>query len=60
MNDLKVRGIKTWALDNYEKGGSFIIECFTDEEIDAQFNSLAAAKRYCKLMKDREDDIRNS
>jgi hypothetical protein len=51
-----VKKIKDWCTANYEKGGSWIIETFTDEEIAQEFKSLAEAKRYCKRMKDREDE----
>ena len=53
-----IEKIKQWCLANYENGGSWIIETHTDEEIIESFKSLADAKRYCKLMKDREDDCR--
>jgi hypothetical protein len=52
--------IKTFAAGTYEKGGSYIIETFTDDEILEEFETLAQAKRYCKMMKNREDDICNS
>ena len=55
-----VEKIKQWALANYEKGGSWIVETYTDEEIEEGFASLAEAKRWAKLMKDREDDCRNA
>lgn len=53
-----VKAIKDWALDNYDKGGDVIVECYTDAEIEAEFKSLAAAKRACKVRKSYADDIR--
>lgn len=57
MND-KVKAIREWALANYEKGGDVIVECYSDAEIDEQFASLAAAKKFCKTRKDYAGDIR--
>lgn len=53
-----VAAVKQWANDNYDRGGDVIVECFTDEEIFAQFQTLEDAKRFCKLRKEREDDVR--
>jgi hypothetical protein len=44
----RVRVIKNWAHRNYEKGGSFIIECFSDEEIVDSFRNLFEAKSYAR------------
>jgi len=53
-----VEKIKQWALANYEKsfGASSLVECFSDEELAEQFNSLADAKRYAKLQSERYSD----
>jgi hypothetical protein len=50
-----VDAIKAWAIANYEKsfGASSLVECFTDEELAAEFPSLAAAKRHAKLMSEQ-------
>lgn len=53
-----VKAIKNWALDNYGKGGDVIVECYTDAEIEAEFKSLTAAKRFCGIRKERSDEIR--
>ena len=43
----KVKAIKEWAEANYESfGASALIECFSDEELDEKFESLADAKEY--------------
>ena len=44
----KVEAIKQWALENYASswGASTLIECFTDEELDAEFESFDAAKQW--------------
>jgi hypothetical protein len=55
-----VQQIKQWALANYENGGSWIIETHTDDEIASDFESLADAKRYCRIMHDRESEYRNA
>jgi hypothetical protein len=46
-----VDAIKAWAIANYEKsfGASSLVECFSDEELATEFQSLADAKRYAKL-----------
>lgn len=53
----KVEQIKQWALDNYNAcyGASTLIECYTDEELDAEFDSLEAAKEYAGFESDREE-----
>ena len=45
-----VEAIKEWAQANYAKsyGASALLECFTDDELRAQFKDLAAAKRWAK------------
>lgn len=52
-----VREIRDWALDNYDAGGHWIVETFSDEEI-AEFKTLNEAKKYCGLMQDRYEDCR--
>jgi hypothetical protein len=49
--NVKVAQIKEWATANYEKsfGASALIETLTDDEIDEQFTSLTAAKKWAKL-----------
>jgi hypothetical protein len=46
-----VAAIKEWAQANYAKsyGASALLECFTDEELRAEFKNLAEAKRWAKL-----------
>lgn len=56
MSDLLNR-IKQWASDRYDSGGDVIVECFTDEEITESLASLEDAKRFCKLRKEKQDDI---
>jgi len=41
--------VRELAQLNYEAGGSYIIECFTDEEILEEFKTLDDVKTYCKL-----------
>lgn len=50
-----VAAIKAWALANYEKsfGASSLVECFDDDELAAEFTSLADAKRYAKLQSEQ-------
>jgi hypothetical protein len=52
--EAKVALIKEWASDNYEKGGHWIVECFSDEDIAESFSSLADAKRYVKRTLEQE------
>jgi hypothetical protein len=60
MADVRVKKIKDWCLENYDKGGHWIIETMTDQEISDNFKSLAEAKRYCKTKQDYSDDICNA
>lgn len=51
-----IEQIKKWALENYEIGGSWIVETFTDEEIAQEFKTLAQAKKYAKTIRAREQE----
>ncbi len=42
--------ILEWALANYEKGGHWIYETMTEEDVEQQFASLKEAKEYCRLI----------
>ena len=42
-----VEEIKAACFKNYDGGGNVIVECFTDEEIATEFDSVEAAKEYC-------------
>ena len=55
----RLDAICDWAEQNYEKG-NWLVETHTVEDICKSFVSLADAKRYCKLMCDREQDVRGS
>ena len=61
MDVKKVKAIKEWALKNYEKnwGASEIIECFDDEGIDSEFDSLRDAKNYAKLRGEKHDEFQD-
>ena len=50
-----VATIKEWATANFNKsyGASALLECFTDEELRAEFKDLAAAKRWAKLQSEQ-------
>jgi len=48
--------IKQWANDNYEKGGSWIVETMSDREIGESFRTMAEAKSYAKHIKSREQE----
>lgn len=41
--------VRELAQLNYDAGGSYIIECFTDKEILEEFKTLDDVKTYCKL-----------
>lgn len=51
MDKEKVAAIKAWAMDNYATsyGASCLIECYTDEEIDANFASLREAQLIAEI-----------
>jgi hypothetical protein len=50
-----VAAIKEWATANFDKsyGASALVECFTDDELRAQFPNLTAAKRWAKLQSEQ-------
>lgn len=54
-HDDAVEAIKDWATANYSKsyGASALVECFTDDEMRAQFPNLTAAKRWAKLQSEQ-------
>ena len=54
-----VAEIKAWANENYEKsfGASSLVECWTDEELAAEFTTLAAAKEWAGLQDELNADI---
>lgn len=54
-HDDAVEVIRDWATANYSKsyGASALLECFTDDEMRAQFPSLTAAKRWAKLQSEQ-------
>ena len=54
---LLVKKIKDWALKNYDKGGHWIVETFTEEEILNDFSSLKSAKEYAKILHNRQREI---
>jgi hypothetical protein len=56
----KIKAIKAWALQNYCEGGSWIIETYTDNEIDEEFETLGDAMKYCMLMKECEEEYRDA
>jgi len=57
----KVEQIKAWAMDNYAEsyGASSLIECWTDEELDAEFKSLEDAKSAAKLWDEQYHSVRS-
>jgi len=48
--------IYDWALANYDKGGHWIVETMSIEEIEQEFKSLKEAKEYCKIIQDRSEE----
>jgi hypothetical protein len=48
----KVKAIKKWAYANYNKsyGAQCIIECFSDTDLNEQFDTLRDAKSWALLM----------
>ena len=44
--------------DNYENGGDTIVECYTPDEILAEFSSVDDAKAFCGLMTEAESNHR--
>ena len=54
-----VDDIKAWANKHYETsyGASVIVECYTDAEIEQEFNSVADAQEFAELQDDRKADV---
>ena len=50
--------VMAWAEENYENpaGGNWIVETHEFHEIIENFPTLAAAKKYCKLMAEKENE----
>lgn len=59
MDKNKVNAIKEWAMENYATsyGASCLIECYTDEELDASFSSLRVAQSFAEL---RDEQFSNA
>ena len=53
------RQILHWAEDNYETGGHWIVETMELDEIKDEFKTLEEAQEYCRLMQEKEEDIKN-
>lgn len=49
-----------WAETHYSRGGDTIVECFDTDDVLRQFRTLNEVKAYCRLLSDREEDIRNA
>ncbi len=58
-HDDAVEAIREWATANYSKsyGASALLECFTDDEMRAQFPNLTAAKRWAKLQSEQHASV---
>ena len=54
-----VAAIKEWTTANYAKsyGASALVECFTDDELRAEFKDLAEAKRWAKLQSEQHANL---
>ena len=52
--------IMKWALENYAKGGHWIVETMSVEDIAETFKTLRKAQRYCALMQEQERACRNA
>jgi hypothetical protein len=55
----RVNRIREWANDNYDKGGSYLIECHTTEELVNNFPTITSAQQYAKINHQREQEVRN-
>lgn len=54
--------VKAWAMSEYDNGGDFIIECFTDQEILEQFDALHLqdVKDWCELKNDLRKEVEST
>ena len=43
---------------NYEAGGGEVVECFTSDDVLAQFNTLEEVKKYCLLRVEQAKNYR--
>lgn len=52
--------IYNWAKQNYDQGGHWIVETMSLSEIAEEFATLACAKKYCKILVEQEENIKNA
>jgi hypothetical protein len=50
--------IMKWALENYAKGGHWIVETMSLADIDETFRTVREAQEYCGLIEDCKNDCR--
>lgn len=56
MTQDTVNEIKELALANYDEGGHWVVECFSDQDILEHFNSVKDAREYWLLKQENEDE----
>ena len=56
MTQDTVNVIKELALANYDEGGHWVVECFSDQDILEYFNSVEDAREYWLLKQENEDE----
>ena len=60
MSENLAKQIMAWAIENYDEGGHWIAETMELEEIAEEFKTLQQAKEHCRVVQDRQEDIKNS
>ena len=50
--------VYSWAEQNYDKGGHWIVETMEPWEVVKQFKSVANAKGFARLKQERYEDVR--
>jgi len=62
----QIEKMKQWCLDNYDKGGDTMVECWSDEDYAALFKdqstkeAWASLKHMVSIYLDQQADARNS
>lgn len=53
---MTVADVKKLAMENYEKGGDVIIECYDDSQIQDMLNAKWGKEDFLKMFKENVDD----
>ena len=52
------KAVRKLCMENYDRGGDVVVECFTLEEIAAEFETFDDVKDFCGLLIEKALDAR--